>query len=241
MSRTLAIGDIHGCLNVLLTLLEFVGVRDEDTLVTVGDYVDRGPDSRGVIDWLIENHKSGRLKPLRGNHDVMMLNARHDIEKLTRFLKAGGDATLDSYKSNGTSNGRIGDVPTDHWDFLENNLLPYYETDRHFFVHGNVYPELPLSDQPDFMLYWEKFNDPPAHQSGKIMVCGHTAQKTGVPKYNDNAVCIDTRAYGNGWLTCFDVEARFIWQANRSGETRKFFLDDSELWKTDRPRESPVP
>ena len=231
MSRTLAIGDIHGCLDALLTLTQFVNIGEDDTLITVGDYVDRGPNSRGVIDWLIDKHESGRLKPLRGNHDIMMLNARHDVEQLTRFLKAGGDATLNSYKTNGSSYGKICDVPTDHWDFLENHLLPYYETDSHFFVHGNVYPELPLSDQPDFMLFWKKFNDPPQHQSGKTMVCGHTSQKTGVPKYNANAVCIDTRVFGNGWLTCFDIESRQIWQANQNGQTRRFFLDEADSWK----------
>lgn len=231
MSRTLAIGDIHGCFDALLTLIQFAGVGENDTLITVGDYVDRGPNSREVIDWLIEKHQSGYLKPLRGNHDIMMLNARHDVENLMRFLKAGGDATLNSYKTNGASYGKIGDVPSEHWNFLENQLLPYYETDNHFFVHGNVYPELPLSDQPDFVLFWEKFNDPPQHQSGKTMVCGHTSQKTGVPKYNDHAVCIDTRAFGDGWLTCFDVETQHIWQAKQTGETRKYYLYESENWK----------
>ncbi len=227
----MAIGDIHGCLNSLQTLIQFVEFDDDDLLITVGDYVDRGPNSRGVIDWLIQKHATGQLKPLRGNHDIMMLEARSDIEKLTRFLHVGGEATLNSYRTADASHGQLSDVPDEHWQFLEHQLLPFYETDHHFFVHGNAYPELPLSEQPDFMLFWEKFNDPPRHQSGKTMVCGHTSQKTGIPKFNDHAVCIDTWAFGDGWLTCLDPVSRFIWQANEVGETRKFFLDDAVHWK----------
>ena len=73
--RTLAIGDIHGCLTALTTLLDFVAPAADDRLVALGDYVDRGPDSRGVLDLLIALHAGGRLVALRGNHDEMMTEA----------------------------------------------------------------------------------------------------------------------------------------------------------------------
>lgn len=231
MSRTFAIGDIHGCLNALLSLIRFVGVKSDDLLITVGDYVNRGPNSREVVDWLIQGHRSGQVKAIKGNHDIMMLEARNNVEKLTRFLHVGGEATLNSYKPHGASYGRLRDVPEAHWDFFEHQLLPYYETEGHFFVHGNVDPSVPLASQTEQVLLWEKFNDPPLHQSGKTMVCGHTAQKTGVPKFNPNAICIDTRAFNGGWLTCLEPSSRFVWQANQAGETRKFNLDDAERWK----------
>ena len=74
--RYLAIGDIHGYADVLRQLLEFVQARPEDRIITLGDYVDRGPDSHGVLEQLIALHATGQLVSLRGNHDVMMLEAR---------------------------------------------------------------------------------------------------------------------------------------------------------------------
>jgi serine/threonine protein phosphatase 1 len=76
------------------------------------------------------------------------------------------------------------------------------------------------------MRYWEPWNDPPRHESGKIMVCGHTSQKSGLPISNGHAVCIDTWACGTGWLSCLHVESGMIWQANQAGDTRKLHLDD---------------
>ena len=73
--RTLAIGDIHGCLTALGTLIEFVNLKDGDTLITLGDYVDRGPDSKGVLDLLVSLKKSKQLVTLRGNHEIGMLRA----------------------------------------------------------------------------------------------------------------------------------------------------------------------
>src|SRR5207244_1934737 len=121
--------------------------------------------------------------------------------------------------------GALVDVPDSHWQFLEERLVPVYETDRHFFVHANVYPESALDEQPDFMLYWEQFNDPARHCSGKIMVCGHTPQKSGLPSFNGNAICLDTWASGRGWLSCLHVESGTIWQTNEQGKTRQMHLN----------------
>ena len=75
---------------------------------------------------------------------------------------------------------------------------------------------------------WESFNDPPPHESGKVMVCGHTSQKSGVPRNIGHAVCIDTWACGRGWLTCLDVGSGRYWQANQRGETRASWLEGAE-------------
>lgn len=85
--RHLAVGDIHGCLKSLRTLAEFVPFKPDDVLITLGDYVDRGPDSRGVLDWLIDYQQRGNLIPLRGNHEVMMLDAREDDTALREWLE----------------------------------------------------------------------------------------------------------------------------------------------------------
>ncbi|MDJ0562930.1 MAG: metallophosphoesterase, partial [Microcystis sp. M49629_WE12] len=73
--RTLAIGDIHGCSKALDHLLEIVNPKPQDTLITLGDYVNKGRDSKGVIDRLISLHKQGNLIPLKGNHEIIMLQA----------------------------------------------------------------------------------------------------------------------------------------------------------------------
>ena len=85
MARHLAIGDIHGCINALTTLVDFVGFRHDDTIVTLGDYVDRGSDSRAVLDFMIEFGKTHQHVPLRGNHEIMMLDSRDKTFYLLNF------------------------------------------------------------------------------------------------------------------------------------------------------------
>jgi serine/threonine protein phosphatase 1 len=217
--RYLAIGDIHGCFTALTTLAAFVPFTPDDVLITLGDYVDRGPNSSAVLDWLITYARNGKIVSLRGNHDLLMLGARKSEIDLSWWLRLGGDATLASYAPLGQT-GRLADVPDEHWNFLENQTKPWFEIDTHFFVHANADPALPLVQQPETMLYWESFFNPPPHESGKIMVCGHTPQKMGIPLNLGHAVCIDTWVYGDGWLTCFDVATGLYWQANQRGETR---------------------
>lgn len=226
MPRHLAIGDIHGCFDALRRLGDAVGFQNDDVIVTLGDYCNRGPNTCAVLDWLIHIDGSHRLVPLRGNHDIMMVNARDSESEYRKWLDVGGDATLRSYAPFDGDPGSMADIPDRHWQFLTDRLLPYFESDTHFFVHANAYPEIPLIEQPDFMLYWEQFNDPPRHESGKTMICGHTSQKSGFPVSNRHAVCLDTWACGNGWLSCLHVESGMIWQANERGETRQMWLDE---------------
>jgi len=225
--RILAIGDIHGCSRALDVLLAQVMPRPEDLLITLGDYVDRGPDSRGVLDRLIALYAGGRLIALRGNHDEMIVAAREGFDR-RMWLACGGRTTLASYQVKQSDAGRFPEVPRTHWDFLISALQDYYEIDTHFFVHGSVYPDVPLAEQPTHMLYWEKLFDPVPHCSGKIMVCGHTRQLSGLPLNLGHSVCIDTGAYQSGWLTCLDVLSNQYWQANQKGETRMGELEETE-------------
>jgi serine/threonine protein phosphatase 1 len=221
--RHLAVGDIHGSFKALTTLAAFVPFRPEDVVITLGDYVDRGPESCAVLDWLVWYAKNGRLVPLLGNHEAMMLEACHDKEALRGWLACGGESALQSYAPAGNA-GRIADVPDTHWEFLEKQTRKYFETETHFFVHANAYPHRPLAEQPDEMLLWETFDWAAPHRSGKVMVCGHSEQRSGKPKNLGHAICIDTFAYGGGWLTCLDVATGQYWQANQKGETRSDFL-----------------
>lgn len=218
MTRVLAIGDIHGCSTALDSLLTVIGVREDDTIITLGDYVDRGPDSQGVINRLLSLQNRCHLVALRGNHDQMMLDARNDAQARSEWLQVGGKATIASYAT-------LDAVPAAHWDFLENQCVDVWENDTHFFVHGNAYPNIPILEQPRYVLYWERFDRAKPHESGKIMICGHTSQKDGLPNNQGFAVCIDTWVHAGMWLTCMDVGTNWIWQADIDGEPRQFPLD----------------
>jgi serine/threonine protein phosphatase 1 len=218
----LAIGDIHGCRTAFDHLLSFVDPKPGESIVTLGDYVDRGPDSRGVIDKLIELHVAGQLVPLRGNHEIMMLGAKEGGgDDISFWLACGGLEALKSYAAEGEY-PTFEDVPATHWHFIKHSCYDYYETPTHVFVHANLHPELPIDQQKVEQLHWENLSAQAhrPHCSGKVMICGHTEQRSGLPLNLGTAVCIDTWAYGDGWLTCLDVTTGNYWQANELGDTR---------------------
>ena len=96
--RTLAIGDIHGSSAALKALADFVDFAPDDVIITLGDYIDRGPDSKGVIDFLIELRKSHQVITLKGNHEIMMENARISDQELYFWLLNGGEAAMESFR-----------------------------------------------------------------------------------------------------------------------------------------------
>lgn len=211
---TFVIGDIHGCLKSLEALVEFVAPKKTDTLVTLGDYIDRGPSSKSVIDFLSECRNPFNLVTLKGNHEQMMENARHSEQEQYFWLANGGETTLDSFC---TTN--LDEINNSYWRFMAQCKL-YHETDQHIIVHAGLDPKLPLDKQPKEVLLWKRIFDTEQHVSGKKLICGHTSQRSGDPLILDHAVCIDTNACGSGWLTCMDIDNEKYWQANEQGETR---------------------
>ncbi len=216
--RTLAIGDIHGVSGALDALMDAVAPTPDDVLVFLGDYVDRGPDSKGVLDRLLAWSQKLQMVCLRGNHEQMMMHARNGRDDLRMWLAVGGLQALASYGSGGRAT--LADVPDEHWTFLEERCGDYFETDTHIFVHANLHPGKALADQSDAMLFWEFLTRPIEHISGKVVICGHTAQKSGVPLAWKSTVCIDTNAGAGGWLTCLDADTRGYWQADALGRIR---------------------
>ena len=156
--RTLAIGDIHGAAAALDALLAAVRPAADDRLVFLGDYVDRGPDSKGVLDRLIALSASHRCVFLRGNHEIMMTRAREGKPERKMWLSVGGTQALASYGRAPGQMGRLEDVPPEHWAFLEDDLADWYETDTHLFVHAGLDDELPMDEQTELMLFWEFLN-----------------------------------------------------------------------------------
>jgi serine/threonine protein phosphatase 1 len=215
-SRSIVIGDIHGCGLALRTLLDAVAPQTEDLVIPLGDYVDRGPDSQGVIEQLLQLERSCRLVPLRGNHEIMLLSALAEPVEAEFWLDCGGQATVDSY------GGDLQEIPPAHVAFLE-RCRGFLELAQFFCVHANYMEHLPLEKQPEYVLYWEHLHAhlPGPHVSGKTAVVGHTPQRNGHIFSCDHLICIDTYCYGGGWLTALDLETRHVWQANEQGQLRE--------------------
>ncbi|MEX2464216.1 MAG: metallophosphoesterase family protein [Balneolaceae bacterium] len=133
-NQIVAIGDIHGCAKTLKDLWERLESYKEFTHVFVGDYIDRGPDSKGVIDFLLKVQQDRECIFLRGNHEQMLLNSIY-YQKLDLWIMNGGRETLNSYNDAQIAE----DLPDEHIEFFKNTLI-YYETDDYFFVHAGAPP-----------------------------------------------------------------------------------------------------
>lgn len=211
--RTIAIGDIHGCHLALAALIQQIAPRPEDTIITLGDYIDRGPDSQNVVAQLLDLARVTRLVTLLGNHEIMLLEVLSGSDDGEAWQQYGGKETLASY------GGSLSQIPKNHRFFFE-NLRHSHETESHIFVHANYHPDLSMDEQPEELLFWQHLRPPitPPHISGKTVIVGHTPQKSGKVLRFPHVVGIDTFCFGSGWLTAFEVNSQTIWQANRLGE-----------------------
>lgn len=212
--RTIVIGDIHGCSKALQGLLEAIEPTPEDLLIFLGDYVDRGPDSKGVINLLLEVRQRCQTVFLLGNHEIMFRGAVRGLNP-DLWLQIGGGPTVTSY------GGKLGNVSAEHVKFLE-ACLPYYESPDHIFVHANYVEDLPLDLQPEHSLFWEHLNDrvPRAHFSGKHVYLGHTPQPHGNIGFYGHFTCLDTGCFAGYWLSAVDIASGQSWQVSKEGHPR---------------------
>jgi serine/threonine protein phosphatase 1 len=212
MPEYIAIGDIHGCrelLELLLTRLPAAG-----TLVFLGDYIDRGPDARGVIDRLIVLRDERPCVFLRGNHEAMALSmSRVGDEHTTQmWLLNGGVETLNSYGDDG--------IPPDHLAFLA-QTLPYFATDDYIFVHGGLRPGQQPAEMREEELWWLRDTFLQSdYDWGRLVIHGHTPMTSGRPEFRKNRINIDTAAVFGGALTALLLPEKKIIQA-KSGERLK--------------------
>ncbi len=226
--RTFVIGDIHGCVRALDTLLDYLAPTPSDRIIGLGDFIDRGPDSKGVIDRLIELQHQGIFSGIMGNHEEMAIQSREALKRpgelgLPQYhdwLVFGGYEAVQSY---GGVRGSLKDIPEDHWLFMQ-TLVPYVELPNHLLVHAGAESNTPMNQQTPDWLRWKRFNDPAPHFSGKPLICGHT--KGATIRNHGHAVCIDTGAYKGGWLTCLELETGQILQANQKGKVQRSALPD---------------
>lgn len=200
MGKIFAVGDVHGCYDKLQILMDKVNADyDEDRFVFLGDYIDRGPDSFEVVEYLIDfKRKYPNTIFLKGNHEDMLERYLSGSDKMT-YLINGGQPTLDSYMRR----PREADdplIPQKHIDFYQ-SLTLYYETEHYIFVHAGLKKdvELELQDAADLLWIRKKFIKT-KYDFGKQVVFGHTPLPE--PLLQPNKIGIDTGAvYGNK-LTC---------------------------------------
>jgi len=218
--RIYAIGDIHGRSDLLERLLGMIR-RDANrqsgsvSLVFIGDYVDRGRDSRGVIEMLVELDREMSAYFLRGNHDQALLDFLAHPATYPAWRDFGADETLISYGVRPPSSDDLQSlhktreqlaraIPAAHLRFL-NDLRFYVETDRFYFAHAGIRPGVPFHAQSPRDLMWirDEFLDS-SDNFGKTVVHGHSPKSTPVRKRN--RIGVDTNAYMSGHLTAAVLE-----------------------------------
>lgn len=169
----IAIGDVHGCPLSMDALFDRIQPTKDDTLVFIGDYIDRGPDSKGVIDRLLTLQDEYTCVFLRGNHEELLLGYL-DRGEYDLWAINGGIQTLASYGIHGEGVS----LPEEHVDFVRSTLL-YYETDEFFFVHAGIRPTMTvaenLAENDPMVFLWERGHLKASHTPWeKTVVCGHT-------------------------------------------------------------------
>jgi serine/threonine protein phosphatase 1 len=197
---TFAIGDVHGCFTKLDNLMhrcaEFAGSRPH-RFVLLGDYIDRGPESRAVIRRLrrLTEQQPGDVVCLMGNHEDMLMSAIGNPSDVNWWLDNGGDATLASY---GVTS--IKDLPADDIEWIR-NLPLCHDDDLRFFVHAGIDPIAPLDRQDRHTMLWTRQRYSDALDPGRFVVHGHTPLRSEFPEQRPYRLNLDTGAVYGGPLS----------------------------------------
>ncbi|MEO8763454.1 MAG: metallophosphoesterase family protein [Ginsengibacter sp.] len=204
MPGTFAIGDIHGCARTFKKLiLEELAIKKSDTIYCIGDYIDRGNDSKGVIDLIIDLRCQGyEIHTLRGNHEQMMLDSTTDRESLHLWLRNGGVETLNSFKI-----PSVIDLPAKYLSFL-NETKFYVATGEYIFVHAglNFRVEDPFTDEEAMLWTRDEYTDV-SKINNRIVIHGHTptpfeiiARQSNLELINIDGGCVYNHISGFGYL-----------------------------------------
>jgi serine/threonine protein phosphatase 1 len=224
---TFAIGDIHGCfdkLAALLTACETIRAGRRARFVFIGDYVDRGPDTRWVIDLLLDRQLQDRDRYicLRGNHEDMLLRAsRQDRtdQDLVNWWANGGEQTLDSYGANDP-----GDLPADHLAWIAALPLTLIDHGR-LFVHAGIRPGIPIPAQSGHDLLWIREPFLSCEEDyGAFVVHGHTPTGSGLPELRPNRLNLDSGA-------CFGGPLSAALFTDRAPLPTLFVCSDGRTWR----------
>lgn len=228
MSRLFAVGDIHGCLAPLNALIEAIEPTQQDTIIFLGDMVDRGPDTKGVLDRIMALEKECQVVAIAGNHEEMMVSCITEPEFAKSWLRFGGEQALASFGLPATPDS-IKDIPFKYIYWLK-SLARCIIMDDFIFCHAAANPNVPIENQ-NTELRWRFLNkNDGRHISGKTIICGHSEQKNGQIWQQDGLICIDTYAYGGGNLTALQVlnDHQFVaWQIDAQGCCHRRLISDS--------------
>ncbi|NLD36031.1 MAG: serine/threonine protein phosphatase [Desulfatiglans sp.] len=197
--KSFIVGDLHGCREMLERMLSIIPWNPEaDNLIFIGDYLDRGNDSKGVIDLLIKLSVTyPKVKCLMGNHESIFLEYLFGGDEKT-FLVNGGMTTLESYRVNGTTY-----IPPEHVSFIQ-SLHTLIELDNYYIVHAGLKPGLNIKEQTVKDRLWirESFITS-EYNFGKKVIFGHTPFYS--PYITENKIGIDTGAVFGNKLTCLEL------------------------------------
>ena len=230
--RVIAIGDLHGHHGPLQRMLQKIDLRSGDFIIFIGDYIDRGPDSKELVQELIElRFAHPHVAFLRGNHEDMLIGSlgySAVVSDMSTWLYNGGSQTLHSY---GLSRDELNHIvslwdeserraalrkvfPKEHINFFL-DLELYVETEHHFFCHAGVDPAVSIEEgkQSPHNLLWMRehlYADEPCWE--KTLVCGHTPLRD--IRISEKLICIDTGLHYYGTLSAIDVKSKEVFQVN---------------------------
>lgn len=219
------IGDVHGSAKELGLLLEQLPLEPDSTIVFLGDYVDRGPDSRAVIDAVLELRERYEVVTLFGNHEQMLLDFL-DAPRSSgagTFIYNGGSSTLAAYSGDDGTYC----IPPNHMEFLR-ELSIFYESDQYFFVHAGV-PDTPLheldpvGDRQAMLWIRDRFLKSTYHWS-KTIVHGHTWVRD--VEIKSNRINLDTGCAYGGRLTAMQMSSRRIFSVPYDAQSKRVYLQD---------------
>lgn len=222
--RILVVGDVHGCFDKLTSLLEKVCLTDDDLVIFLGDYVDRGDNVAETLKWVLEQSKKKNFIFLRGNHEQMMLDTFHKrMNKLAWFFN-GGRTTISG----------LNELKSEDETFIERVLtfaenLPLYHSmtiggREYVFVHAGIESGVPLDEQDENFLLWarEKFFE--NYNGEAVVISGHSPVQAfkefgvldnprPVKLSGRNVVMIDTGSFikGSGKISCVDILSGEYW------------------------------
>lgn len=242
--RVYAVGDIHGRADLLTRLIEGIDQDDrqraamETTVILLGDLIDRGPDSRGVLDMARAWGGRRKLRVLMGNHEEMLLKSLTSVEAMRQFLRFGGKETALSFdvEEDICHNAPVETVQDELNDCIPPELLDFVsgfeecvQIGDYLFVHAGIRPGLPLDEQSAEDMRWirEPFlSSPQSH--GAVIVHGHTITRE--VEVRPNRLGIDTGAYLSGRLTALGLEGQERWLVEARADE-----DTGEITVTSRP------
>jgi serine/threonine protein phosphatase 1 len=226
MPRRIAIGDIHGCMKTLVKLVEErIRLTREDILYPVGDFIDRGADSKGVLDWIADLIKKGfQIKPVRGNHEEMLLETLIDPGHLRSWMYNGAEATLQSFGFNPDTlltSETVHEIPKKYISLIEK--FPYYiELDDYLIVHAafNFYMDDPFEDNYSMVWSRDTMYDP-VKAGFRRIIHGHTPitldeirasiHDPGCGLINIDGGCVYISYPDLGNLVAFDLDSKELY------------------------------